>query len=743
MMLTRCLAAGLHVMGRHAKFKAQYQGVLMNRSCVCVAKYSSSVNDAAAWRSDTFGELDEQFTEKVSTKSLVTGEFSSRKVKKQRIKDGKRAASDRDRRNEQVGGDRSVASDPETLREGCDEQEVDGREPRISKVVINRADLSERGRRKHGTDGEEFGKIAEKYSPPKESGEYLPSATTGVVKLDKHDQMETYQSLKSQRLKPEEYVEMMLQLLKERKLKQALELFEVRMLKQDRVFPTKRILNILINGCGQVGYTTMAFKLYRQMTDRGMIPSDATFTGLFNACANSPFPEQSLKSAHGLRNRMKEKNHPFNLTHYHVMMKAFGRCGDIDTVFSLADELLAKRLKFTTGTLQFMLMACASNKDAGFRFAIETWRKFRLKRVELNIYAYNLLLRVIRDCGAGKQELQNQLLDPAPAYKSFPAPKPLFPGDAEKEQKALRAGSENASERWDSAEKFEVEFLTPEQSLEKRRRSIETDPSSIPDLLSPAVASQHVVDLQHLDTPHNRLDALGGAAGFITRMQNDRVSPNIKTFTQLLEILPPSFEAEKDLILMMDSLGVVGDVDFFNILIKKRNFRNDYESAKEVLQLIQERALKPDVVTFGVLALGCTNQKEAKELLQCMEDMKCRPNVEIMGALLKQGHYQKDWFYVLNMLKVMKEQQIKPNIMILKNIEFAIDKARKIELKVERGMEIHSRFKEDRYKDSFRKFMYFYKDWLKEMDLDYCDDPFIGYRPDSNDDGDEINESKP
>ena len=48
------------------------------------------------------------------------------------------------------------------------------------------------------------------------------------------------------------------------------------------------------------------------------------------------------------------------------------------------------------------------------------------------------------------------------------------------------------------------------------------------------------------------------------QMKKDRVSPDIKTFDQLLRIIPNTTEAETDLLMLMKENNVVPDVSFCN-----------------------------------------------------------------------------------------------------------------------------------------------------------------------------------
>lgn len=50
--------------------------------------------------------------------------------------------------------------------------------------------------------------------------------------------------------------------------------------------------------------------------------------------------------------------------------KAFGRTGDLLTAFSLVDEMLKKNYKLKDETFNFLLQACISDKEAGFRHAL-------------------------------------------------------------------------------------------------------------------------------------------------------------------------------------------------------------------------------------------------------------------------------------------------------------------------------------------------------------------------------------
>ena len=53
------------------------------------------------------------------------------------------------------------------------------------------------------------------------------------------------------------------------------------------------------------------------------------------------------------------------------MIKAFGRCGDIVTAFSIVDEMIDARLRIDNKVFSMLLQACISDKEAGLRHAIQ------------------------------------------------------------------------------------------------------------------------------------------------------------------------------------------------------------------------------------------------------------------------------------------------------------------------------------------------------------------------------------
>lgn len=95
-----------------------------------------------------------------------------------------------------------------------------------------------------------------------------------------------------------------------------------------------------------------------------------------------------------------------------------------------------------------------------------------------------------------------------------------------------------------------------------------------------------------------------------------------------------------------------------------------------------------DVVTFGVLALGCKNKNESKDLIKLISDHGFRyvysiniiftytaiiiyfssylsVNAEMLGTMLAQACYHFNFAYVIYIMNMVKYEEIKPNKMFM------------------------------------------------------------------------------
>lgn len=356
---------------------------------------------------------------------------------------------------------------------------------------------------------------------------------------------------KDQMLSRKQYADEIKQHLKYKRIKEAIDVMEVKM-KQHGHRPVAYIFNLLIDGCAQVGYTQKAFNLFTKMRQYGCRPTGATYTSLFNACANGPYKKDSIEKANRLREVMLEKGFEPNISNYNAMIKAYGRCGDLKMAFQLVDEMRDKNLKITIETYSFVLQACASDKEFGFRHALLVWHKMYQQGLEPNLFTFNNMLRCCRDAELGD-----------------------LPTTKEVVQTILLRSPQD--------EKEEIKLIdTPNQGIQIVEKPKLEEPQVLPNLLAPKPYLGQMIDIKEVKQPEDRLILLGGMTGFLDLMKQFDVKPDLKTYTLLIELIPSTRAAENVLLRSIRKDKIKCDVDFFNVLMKKRSMRCDYEGAREV-----------------------------------------------------------------------------------------------------------------------------------------------------------------
>lgn len=408
--------------------------------------------------------------------------------------------------------------------------------------------------------------------------------------------------LTSQKLTTRQYADLIKQYLSHKRLKEAIDVLEVRMLTVDRVKPENYIYNILIGACADVGYTKKAFKLFNDMKRRALNPTGDTYTCLFHACANSPWAADGLKNAQHLRALMIEKGVEPNLTNYNAMIKAFGRCGDIATAFQIVDQMVSKKIKIRVHTFNHLLHACIADKNTGLRHALVVWRKMLKSREKPNLYSFNLMLKCVKDCNLGTQSDIEELIGILRENIGI-GTKPIeaLPSSKEKslykhlEQRVpqialLTDGSPTVKQNLDACMhalpevKNESHLVSTENNVQiiidsNLSKLSQKDVRTLPNLLSKVVQMQQVLYLQEVHSVQDKFAVVGGQEDFLKEMEVYSVKPDIKIFTQMLPLLDDTEEAENKLLETMKTLQIRADIDFYNLLIKKRCLRSDSEGA--------------------------------------------------------------------------------------------------------------------------------------------------------------------
>ncbi|XP_050301403.1 pentatricopeptide repeat-containing protein 1, mitochondrial [Anthonomus grandis grandis] len=522
------------------------------------------------------------------------------------------------------------------------------------------------------------------------------------------------------RLTTKQYADIIKGLIKQRKIKEAIDILEERMLKEDRVKPENYIYNLLLGACGRVGYTKKAFMLYNDMKKRGLKVMGGTYTALFNACANSPWPTtDGLSRAKHLYNIMIEKGDEPNDTTYNAMIKAFGRCGDLPMAFSLVDAKAHKGFPIKDDTINFLLQACISDTESGFRHSLLVWRKLVEKNIKPSIYTFNLLLRCVRDCGLGDLETTNDVIKRL-VDKNDEQSKPL-----QIQAKDNNTGS--TGNNFDSSSSI----IDKEDSLEKSdykgpevKNVLQCNPllrDVRPNLLSQKPHLGSTLIISEINKPEDRLLLIGGCKGFLATMEEYQCIPDIKTFTQLLDCIPSTQAAEKELISAIRRLKVNPDVDFYNMLIKKMSMRFEYDEAKKVLISLKQQKMRPNLVTFGVLALGCKTRDEANELLNEMKSCGYTLNAAILGTMLHQACYHMAFDYIFEIMEMCLRESVPVTKKFLEHLDGFKEQCRaKLDAKSLNKKEVKL----------FGIFKARHKTWLTEVQIDETEEahPWQQYR---------------
>ncbi|KAM9305569.1 pentatricopeptide repeat-containing protein 1, mitochondrial-like [Gastrophryne carolinensis] len=520
--------------------------------------------------------------------------------------------------------------------------------------------------------------------------------------------------------------------IKESKLAEALELFEVKMLLEEQLEPEEYNYTILIGGCGRVGYVKKAFQLYSNMKKRGLKPTDATYTALFNACAESPWKESGLKYAFQLLKELRDKNVRLNLTTYRSVLKAFAMCSYLQTSMEIFKEIVQSGQISSPEAFNILLMGCIKDKKLGFLYALQVWRYMRYFDIKPDIKTYNLLLRATRDCGIGDlKEALNILLHSEHL-------KHLSSGTSQENEMGTKPNQDctkavlNEQLHQCTVSKSHQNTLlnvSSEKLFSKIHMSqAMTDPNDIgsilPNLLDLRINTHTVRMIGNANTPFDRFAMIGGLESVLQKMKEDHVYPTIKTFTLMAEIIKPDMHSEASLLDLMSSLKIKPDLLFLNTLVLKRSEEIGLKSAMEVLPIITQLGIAPNIHTFCNLAKACHKKKDGLQLLQDMAFAGLDPNNHVYSTLINEAIKRLDYIYLTDILRDMKNRNVAPNSIVIGQLEFAsqyppnFDRYQKKNVFLEKI-------------DGFRGY---YNRWLEWMDAQETEHPWKQFWPSKEND---------
>lgn len=191
----------------------------------------------------------------------------------------------------------------------------------------------------------------------------------------------------------------------------------------------------------------------------------------------------------------------------------------------------------------------------------------------------------MRDCGLGDIETTTDVINKivSPENRTL-----LWPSKSLNQDKSSNEISNFHREKMDNPEnlalhqdKHQIELMdnienkNVEEAIEKTEE-LNVDGgrmATVPHLGS-------LISISEVKKPEDRLLLLGGCKSFLENMKEHNCLPDIKTFTQLLDCIPDSLAAEQELMADLKKHKLKPDIDFYNLLMKKRSMRADYEGAK-------------------------------------------------------------------------------------------------------------------------------------------------------------------
>lgn len=597
---------------------------------------------------------------------------------------------------------------------------------------------------------ESFGTLSDKYS----SRRMFRKSTAQLYNLrlreqDEEDEELEPKSWQGQRNTPYWYFFQCKHLIKEGKLAEALDLFERQMLKEERLQPLECNYTVLIGGCGRAGYLKKAFRLYNDMKKRDLEPSDATYTALFNVCAESPWKDSALQSALKLRQQLQARNFQLNLKTYHALLKVAARCADLRMCLDVFKEIVHKGHAVTEETFSYLLMGCIQDKKTGFRYALQVWRQMLSLGLQPSRHGYNLLLGAARDCGLGDPEVASALL--LRPREELVLLQPPAGGQRARRQtrRKAQAGMVGSMSARLNVETLERQlFLEPSQALErpleppeargpsKAQPEVETkvDPDHTVALASMAsepppweleanlltldAVPPAVVSFGTVTTSADRLALMGGLEGFLGKMAEHGLQPDIKTLTLLAEVVDPGSPSESSLLTVLDTHQVEADVTFFNTLMRKKSKLGDLEGAKALLPVLAKRGILPNFQTFCNLAIGCHRPQDGLQLLADMKKSQMTPNTHIYSTLINAALKKLDYTYLINILKDMRQNRVPVNEVVIRQLEFAAQYPPTFD-----------RYKgKNTYLEKIDGFRAYYKQWLKMMPAEETPHPWQKFR---------------
>lgn len=149
------------------------------------------------------------------------------------------------------------------------------------------------------------------------------------------------------------------------------------------------------------------------MKKRSLVPTDRTYTSLFNACAEAG--PKSLPYLQKIQAEMERRDVHLNNIASNSLISALASCDQYEDAFQVYLDMMKMSIEPDIQTFGSLLAAASKDPKQGLERAQRIWSEMLACGFSPDLYCYNLLLRCLRDAG-----LPDTMKQPAMIEKEIP-----------------------------------------------------------------------------------------------------------------------------------------------------------------------------------------------------------------------------------------------------------------------------------------------------------------------------------
>lgn len=149
------------------------------------------------------------------------------------------------------------------------------------------------------------------------------------------------------------------------------------------------------------------------MKKRRLLPTDRTYTSLFNACAEAG--PKSLVYLEKIQAEIERRSIHLNLIASNALIAALASCEQHENAFQVYLDMLKMNVSPDIQTFGSLLAAASKDLERGLEKAQRVWSEMLASSFSPDLYSYNLLLRCLRDAG-----IPENMKQPAMVEKGIP-----------------------------------------------------------------------------------------------------------------------------------------------------------------------------------------------------------------------------------------------------------------------------------------------------------------------------------